>query len=436
MSADEVVAGVHGVRGATLQPLAGIPGALTADLPTPTVQCHAANLHRLPGGDLACVWFGGTQEGVADIRVHLSRLPAGSDTWGEPVVLSDDDQRSEQNPVLFTAPSGEVWLLYTAQLAGNQDTAQVRRRISRDGGQTWAEPTVLIPAREPDADGAGGRGVFVRQPPVALPNGRLLLGVFSCVTPPTGRWVGDLDTSSVMWSDDGDTWHEVAVPESTGCVHLGVVPRADGTLWGYMRSRWADHVWQTSSADGGASWAAATPTELPNNNSSVQAVGLGDGVLAMVYNHASVLDATQRRVSLYDEIDDEGVKDDLDGPVVAPEPTPVTEAGDEPEADATQEAGGRTAYWGAPRAPMSLGISTDDGRSWTGRLDVETGDGYCMSNNSRDGVNRELSYPSVLPGPDGSLDLAYTWHRRVIRHVRLPAQVVAGLVEQARHEAP
>mgnify|MGYP006163502329 CR=1 FL=1 len=31
------------------------------------------------------------------------------------------------------------------------------------------------------------------------------------------------------------------------------------------------------------------------------------------------------------------------------------------------------------------------------------GDGYCLSNNSRDGLNREYSYPSIHQGPDGAL---------------------------------
>ena len=56
-------------------------GGTEALLPTPTVQCHAANLAFLPNGDLACVWFGGTQEGVSDISIYLSRLVAGTDRW-------------------------------------------------------------------------------------------------------------------------------------------------------------------------------------------------------------------------------------------------------------------------------------------------------------------------------------------------------------------
>ncbi|GGM99094.1 glycosyl hydrolase [Terrabacter tumescens] len=385
-------------------------GGHTAYLPTPTVQCHAANLAWLPGGDLACVWFGGTQEGVSDITAYLSRLPAGSDTWLDPVPLSDDPTRSEQNPILFTAPDGHVWLLYTAQLAGNQDTSEVRRRMSRDGGQTWEPPTVLLPATETG-------GVFVRQPPVVLASGRILLPVFNCVTVPGEKWVGNEDTSSVWCSDDGgDSWTEVTVPGSLGCVHMNIVVRQDGSLWACFRSRWADHVWETTSTDDGLTWAEPTPTELPNNNSSIQAVAVGGGEVALVLNRSSALDATERRVSLYDEIDDDGVIDGLDGPVVA-----------EPSPESVEAQGRRTAFWGAPRAPMTLGLSPDEGRSWPVLVDLETGDGYCMSNNSRDGLNRELSYPSVLPGRDGDLHVAYTYHRRAIKHVHLTADVVDQL---------
>lgn len=389
-------------------------GGREAYLPTPTVQCHAANLAWLPDGDLACVWFGGTQEGVADISVHLSRLPAGSDRWLDPVVLSDDTTRSEQNPVLFTASGGDLWLLYTAQLAGNQDTSEVRRRVSRDGGRSWEPATVLFPAD-------GGRGVFVRQPPVLLPSGRILVPAFNCVSVPGEKWVGNEDTSSVWWSDDaGSTWTEAAVPGSLGCVHMNLLVRQDGALWACFRSRWADRIWESVSTDDGTTWAEPTPTRLPNNNSSIQAVALGGGVVALAFNPTSAADATERRVSLYDEIDDQGVRD-VAGPQVA-----------EPDVDPDR----RTAFWGVPRAPLRLSISADDGRTWPVAVDLETGDGYCMSNNSRDGLNRELSYPSVLPGTSGDLDVAFTYHRRAIKHVHLPAEVVAELIAAATGRRP
>ena len=57
------------------------PDRFDAFIPSPCVQNHAANLIPLANGDLGCVWFGGTQEGMADISVHFSRLPSGSTRW-------------------------------------------------------------------------------------------------------------------------------------------------------------------------------------------------------------------------------------------------------------------------------------------------------------------------------------------------------------------
>lgn len=375
------------------------PDRHDAYLIAPAVQNHAANIMALHNGDLGCVWFGGTQEGVPDISVWFSRLEKGADAWTTPMRLSDDLTRSEQNPVLFPTPAGELWLLYTAQHAGNQDTAEVRRRISRDDGHSWGPVQTLFPA-------TSRGGVFVRQPVLVLPSGRWLLPVFNCVTTPGKRWVGDHDTSSLMVSDDeGRTWREQSVPESTGCVHMNIHLLADGTLLALFRSRWADSIYASRSEDEGVTWSAPGATELPNNNSSIQYVALRDGRLALVFNASSAADATERRVSLYDEIDDDGLAEIPAGPV-----------GDVPAPAGRDE---RTAFWGAPRAPMTLALSADGGRTWPIRRDLEVGDGYCLTNNSRDGLNREFSYPSIQETADGDLHIAFTYHRRVIKYVRV-----------------
>src|SRR5215213_11232001 len=83
-----------------------------ADLSSPCVQNHAANLMVLKDGTLGCVWFGGSMEGRSDISVYMSRLEPGSRQWTAPVRLSNDAQRSEQNPILFPAPDGSLWLLH------------------------------------------------------------------------------------------------------------------------------------------------------------------------------------------------------------------------------------------------------------------------------------------------------------------------------------
>ena len=126
-----------------LRPHAEDPDRLVADLPSPCVQAHAANLMVLDDGTLGCVWFGGSRAGRSDISVFMSRRAPGAAPWTEPTQLSHDAERSEQNPVLFPAPGGELWLLHTAQHSGHQNTSVVRRRLSRDQGLSW-EPTETL----------------------------------------------------------------------------------------------------------------------------------------------------------------------------------------------------------------------------------------------------------------------------------------------------
>jgi predicted neuraminidase len=365
-------------------------GRADAYLPSPCIQNHAANVMPLANGDLCCVWFGGTQEGISDISIYFSRLAAGTDGWSQPVKVSEDSTRSEQNPILFPAPDGTLWLFYTAQISGRQDTALVRYRVSSDNGKSWGPISALFD--EP--------GIFIRQPVVVLDNGDWLLPVFHCRVRPGEKWAGDDDVSAVRISSDrGRTWTEFPVPDSVGCVHMNIVKVADGTLLALFRSRWADHIYSSRSVDGGRTWEKPGRLSLPNNNSSIQVTGLSDGRLALVFNVASAANATDRRASLYDEIEDG--EEDAEAAQIAL-----------PDRD-------RKAFWGAPRAPLALALSEDGGRTWPWCRDIEIGDGYCMTNNSKEKLNREFSYPSVKQTADGRIHIAFTYFRQAIKYVRL-----------------
>ncbi|HBO38838.1 MAG TPA: glycosyl hydrolase [Pasteurellaceae bacterium] len=361
----------------------------TTMIPALCPQNHASNLFELPNGDLLCTWFGGSQEGVADISIYLSRLKQNSLQWTVPEKLSNDPTRSEQNPVLFLDPDNILWLLWTSQISGNQDTAIVRCRQSSDFGDTWGDIQTLL--AQP--------GTFIRQPIVVLKNGDWLLPVFYCVVQPGEKWVGNNDYSAVkISSDKGKTWRDVVVPNSVGCVHMNITFADDGTLVALFRSRWADYIYRSVSYDNGNTWSAVTPTTLPNNNSSIQVTTLANGHLALVFNHSSALNAQERRISLYDEIED--ATDD--GKVVV---------------ETTEH--GKTAFWGAPRAPMTLAVSADNGVTWQIIQNLDEGDGYCMTNNSQQKLNREFSYPSIIQSKDGTIHISYTYFRQAIKYVRI-----------------
>lgn len=362
---------------------------IEAFLPTECVQNHAANLLPLPNGDLLCTWFGGTQEGIADISAYYSRLKKGSQTWTKAVKLSNDATRSEQNPLFFLAPDNVLWLLYTAQIAGNQDTAIVRYRQSHDFGETWGPIKTLL--EDPN------KGIFIRQPITVMPNGDWLLPVFYCIAKPGEKWVGSYDTSGVMISkDNGKTWLNVDVPDSLGCVHMNILLLKDNSLYALFRSRWADNIYASRSTDGGYHWSTPIATNLPNNNSSIQATVLNNGHIALVFNQSSAKDAIARRISLYDEIEDESCANKKEAEIID---------------------GQKNAFWGAPRAPMSLAISMDNGETWPYIRHLDEGDGYCMTNNSKDSLNREFSYPTIKQSSDGKLHIAYTYFRMAIKYV-------------------
>ncbi|MEY9784503.1 sialidase family protein [Sinorhizobium fredii] len=370
-------------------PSSSQPGRHDAYLPSPCVQNHAANLAFLPEGTLTCVWFGGTMEGMGDISVYMSRLEPGARRWSEPEKMSDDPAKSEQNPLIFTAPDGRVWLLFTSQTSGNQDGAVVKRRISTDGGKSFGPTEVLcdIP------------GTFVRQPIIVNAAGDWLLPVFRCIGEAGRRWTGAVDRAAVLVSrDQGKSWTMAGVPDSIGAVHMNIVPAEDGTLVAFYRNRFATNVLRSQSSDAGLNWTAPKAVELPNNNSSIQAIRMKNGAIAMVYNHSNASMSDARRHSLYDEIESDGGEDNGSTEAVA---------------------SARPAVWGVPRAPLSLAFSTDGGRTFPRRIDLDTGDGYCLSNNSKDSLNREFSYPSIVEDAEGRLHVAYTYFRRAIKYVRL-----------------
>jgi predicted neuraminidase len=390
MTPSDIADGMTGI----LQPAGA--GRISALLPSPMVQNHAAFLSLQPDGALICAWFGGTLEGKSDISIHASVLLPGADRWGPAQVLSHDPAHSEQNPVIFAAPDGGLWLFHTSQPSGNQDQCRIRMaRLSRDGATLTTDEGRYLDLPP---------GCFVRAPLTVRDDGAWLLPIFRCVMRPGQKWNGSHDTANVGVSlDGGKTWRLDGVPYSIGSVHMSPVDLGRGHMAAFYRRRQADHVHRSDSIDGGRSWSAPAPTDVPNNNSSIAAVTLRDGRVAIICNPVNAAMSPDRRASLYDELGEDD---------------------DRPDADPS---GGCVPVWGVPRAPVTVCVSNDGGRTFPLWLGIEDGPGTCTSNDSLDGRNKELSYPWLLEGPDGALHVAYTCHRRAIRYTRLAPGWTADL---------
>lgn len=348
-------------------------GTLEAMLPPGQyATAHAPALLELENGDLLCAWFAGSFEGSKDISIVCARKNKDADYWEEPVPVSYDNERSEQNPSLFAGPDGAVWCMYTAQLDrmegkdNMQFTSVIRCQKSWDGGRTWGEAEVIFPQE----------GSFCRQPIQVLSDGRWIFGNWVCVDSENGL---EGDPTIFRISDDqGKTWETVEMPESNGAVHANVVELKPGKLICLLRSRFADHVYISRSEDNGDSWTKPEPTVLPNNNSSISALKLQSGRLAIAYNPTHT-------------------------------PNPVY---------------GKVA-WPGLRCPVAVALSEDGGKTFPLVRYMERGEGFMGDENTTN--NKQYEYPYLMQSRDGMLHLAYAYKNRIsVKYMSFSEEDVMG----------
>lgn len=356
-----------------------ISNHIEALIPTPCASNHAPDLLPLPNGDVLAVWFAGSAEGNYDISIWSSRLNNGAKTWSEPIKITDDSSKSEQNPSLFLNPNGEIWLIYTAQQAREhcktknfnlQYTSEIRRKISKDGGRTWGKSQTFVDEK----------GAFCRQSIVILSNGRWIFSNWICFNDDTRN---GSDITIMRISDDkGKSWRSVEVPNSQGCVHANIIQLESGELVALFRSRKADHIYISRSDNYGDTWSKPQPTELPNNNSSISALLLSAGRIAVVYN-------------------------------------PISFAN-----------GSGDTLWPFERCPIAIAVSADKGITWPWKRYVEMGDGFFGEKNISS--NYRYEYPCMHQDKSGYLHIGYAYRtRKCIKYLRLPPNWIYG-VKQGR----
>jgi predicted neuraminidase len=177
--------------------------------------------------------------------------------------------------------------------------------------------------------------------------------------------------------DRGATWSEVPVPESRGRVQASLVETSPGRLIALFRSRAADRIYLSRSADDGQTWSPPVQTVLPNNNASIQATRLNSGAIALVYNH---------------------VQGGIDpGDVV----------------------------WPRARYPLTAALSDDSGQTWPYRRHVDPGDN--LSGEANRHLNRRCAYPSIVQTADGAIHVAYSYRdRQCIKYVRFTEAWIRG----------
>jgi len=280
-----------------------------------------------------------------------------------------------ENPVLFEPRAGLLWLFYTSQAAdAGQSNAQVFYRTSEDNGRSWSEAKVIF----------AKPGSFDRHR-IVVSGGEWLFPMYY-----SPRSDADHYSSIQVSRDQGHNWKECVIPDSSGLVQPDLVEVSARRFVLFFRSRFADWVY-ISRSDNGCSWSKPQPTQIPNNNSSIQLARLRDGHLVIAFNNIQ----------------------------------------------ATTTRGKPTDY---ARFPMSVALSIDDGKTWAWVRDVDIGQdvpqGKIPNTMAGSDVSDEqktffqhlfdYSYPSIIETPDGVIHMSYTFRRRTIKYVNFEESWIKG----------
>ncbi len=334
---------------------------------TVTPQCHASTVVALKGGDLLASWFGGQYERASDVAIYTSRKHNG--VWSAPVEVarekSGDKGIPTWNPVLFHTLDGKLWLYYKYGPSPSEWAGT--RMVSADEGRTWS-------AKERLPDGVLGP---IRAKPLVLPDHVIVSGSSN---EGADGWRVFIERST----DDGKTWKRIGP--------LTVSKEEDAAA-----KPWPD---------------PPTGSEVREKDKSPRTYAgiIQPSVISMGGKH---LRFYARSKTLASRI---VVSDSMDEGMTWSTPRYLDLPNNNSGLDAVRLKDGRVVMifndTTRGRSPLNLAVSTD-GDHFRIFATLEQGEG-------------EYSYPAIIQGNDGELEMTYTWHRTTIKHVRLELIQVPG----------
>lgn len=229
-------------------------------------SCHASSLVETPKGIIAA-WFGGTEERAPDVCIYTSVNTKGK--WSKPVMVADGINEGQQypcwNPVLFKKDNGEIVLYYKVGPTPRDWWGMYK--TSKDNGESWSNAT-----RIPDSLLGP-----IKNKPERLADGTILY--------PTSFETAETWNSYLETSDQNlQNWQRINLDNGKyQTIQPTILFYKNQKIQLLFRSK-DKAIIESWSNDNGRTWSALAPTNLPNNNSGIDAVTLKNGQQALIFN--------------------------------------------------------------------------------------------------------------------------------------------------------
>lgn len=242
-------------------------------------SAHASALTPLPGGRMAAFWWAGSRESGPDVKVYASHWAEGK--WAQPWEVASRDTlaaalgygvRRIGNPVAWAAADGRINLFVVATGLGGWAASRVVQLESNDLGKSFTVRRLL------PMSPLFNTSTLVRSTPVGLADGGWLL--------PAYFEMGIKYPLMLAFDQSGDPRWISRIGNRTATLQPTVVPISSSEVHAWMRDSSEERrVQQARSNDGGVNWDDLPSLDLPNQSTSLSALRLSNGSIALLHNH-------------------------------------------------------------------------------------------------------------------------------------------------------
>jgi predicted neuraminidase len=234
---------------------------------------HCSTICETGGGDLLCLWYGGSYESADDQVLFLARKKPNEKHWSAPRVLVRDAAQPPGNGVIFRDPAGVLTIVW-GRMEGSRpmrrgsgwNRCRLMIRTSTDDGETWSDDRPMLEETV---------WCVPRNPPIKLADGTLLLPVEGIANDVEGSYFFTRAAGTTAWRKAGFT---------SGGSQPAIAQRSDGSILAMLRH--SRNITRIESRDGGQTWSQAQPTPLKNPDSGITMTRLANGHLLLVYNNS------------------------------------------------------------------------------------------------------------------------------------------------------
>jgi predicted neuraminidase len=245
---------------------------------------HVASICELPRGGLAATWYGGSREGARDVAIYFASR-SGNGEWTAPRAILTPDSASHDlnrairkvgNPLLFSEPSGTLWLLYVTITAGGWSGSSLNLTTSTNQGESWA------PSQRLTLSPFFNLSELVKNGPVSSGNQSWAVPIYHELA---GKF------PEILWlhgSEFGVWAEKTRIAGGRSGFQPALVALSTNQAFAFLRDTTARRRISVARTDnGGGSWSSPEALDLPNPDSGLDAIRLADGRLLLAFNDSN-----------------------------------------------------------------------------------------------------------------------------------------------------